>query len=68
LLSRKNSQYEDYYRKESSSGHPGDPAVVAQDPAAVLTPAGLRIYFGLYDRTMTIPESGIYAASTTSIH
>ncbi len=59
---------EGYYRAESYHGNPGDPAVIAQDPAAVLVLSGLRMYFGLYDRNALIPESGIYGMSTTTIH
>ena len=58
---------EGYYRRESYDGNPGDPAVIAQDPAAIQTPTGLRIYFGLYELNVRMPEAGIYAASTTSI-
>ncbi len=63
LLSRTRS--EGYYRAESYHGNPGDPAVIARDPAAVLVPSGLRMYFGLYDGNVLIPESGIYGMSTT---
>jgi hypothetical protein len=60
---------EGYYRAETYTGNPGDPSVIAQDPAAVLTPSGLRMYFGLYGNSvLPVSESGIYAVSTTSIH
>jgi hypothetical protein len=60
---------EGYYRADVYTGDPTDPAVIAQDPAAVLTPSGLRVYFGLYGNSLVpIPEAGIYAVSTTSIH
>jgi hypothetical protein len=52
-----------YYRKSSYTGKPSDPAVGAQDPAAIRTPGGLRVYFGLYSGPQFIPESGIYSLS-----
>jgi hypothetical protein len=60
---------EGYYRAATYTGDPGDPSLIAQDPAVVLTPSGLRVYFGLYGNSvLPVSESGIYAVSTTSIH
>ncbi|MGD9874951.1 MAG: hypothetical protein AB7T27_11895 [Kiritimatiellia bacterium] len=53
---------ENYYIAETYTGDPADPQVMAQDPTAIMTTNGLRMYFGLYDGPYVITNiSGIYS-------
>jgi len=52
---------ENYFKAESYTGDPSDPAVMPQDPAVIMTDNGLRMYFGVYDGPQVIEESAIYS-------
>lgn len=56
-----------YYRASAYTGKPDDPRVDPQDPAAVMTPQGLRVYFDLWDGDQMIAESGNYGMINTGI-
>jgi hypothetical protein len=56
-----------YFRSSTYSGKVSDPRVDAQDPAAVMTADGLRLYFDLWDRSQMIAESGCYSMLNRNI-
>ena len=58
---------ENYFKANSYTGDPSDPAVMPQDPAVIMTGSGLRMYLGVYDGPHVIEESAIYSLIHESI-
>lgn len=54
---------ENYYVEASYAGQPTDPQAMPQDPTAIATTNGVRLYFGIYDGPNVLANtSGIYSA------
>ena len=58
---------ENYFKAESYTGDPTDPAVMPQDPAAIMTNEGMRMYFFIGDGPEVIEESAIYSLMNENI-
>ena len=55
---------ESYYIEDTYTGSPTNPQAMPQDPTAIMTANGMRLYFGVYDGPAVLPgTSGIYSVS-----